>query len=300
MRVVALLPAATEIVCAVGGGDCLAGISHECRFPPEVAGLPRVTSSAVDAAASEERIDAQVRTRVATGASLFAIDEALLRLLEPDLIITQAVCEVCAIDERDVRAVAARIEPVPDVVTLGATTLEGVFEDIGRVGRAIDRAETAERVVAALHRRLRVVHEVLRNARAPRPRVAVIEWTDPPFVAGHWVPDMVRRAGGVDVAGVAGAHSRPVDAAALHDADPEIVLVAPCGFALDRAVESARSLLRRPGWEWARARTVWALDGDAFTSRPGPRLIDGVEIVAHVLHPTLFPAPPDGAVRRLS
>jgi len=288
MRVISLLPAATEIVAAIGAGDRLVGVSHECDHPAFVRRLPRVTRSAIDASARAGDIDAAVRERSAAGAPLFELDAERLHALAPELLVTQALCEVCAVAETDVRAIAATLPLAPAVVTINGTTLAGVFDDVRRVGAALGRVEDAERRVQALERRVRTVHERLRAARAPRPRVAVIEWTDPVYTAGHWTPELVRRAGGADVLASAGEHSRRVAPTEIAAAAPEVLVIAPCGFDLARAADDARRLLASPEWAWARDVPVWALDGNALLSRPGPRLVDALEVLAAMLHPALF------------
>jgi iron complex transport system substrate-binding protein len=298
-RVVSLLPAGTEIVAALGDAGVLAGVTHECDFPAAVRSLPRVTSSAVDAAADPGVVDASVRELSAAGAPLFAIDAARVAELRPEVILTQAVCEVCAVSESDVRALAECLTPAPCVVTLSASTLDGVFDDIRCVAAALGTAAAGDALVHGLRGRLRQVHETLKGARAPRPRVAVIEWTDPVYAAGHWVPEMVRRAGGVDVLARDGEHSRRVTPEQVAASDPEVLVVAPCGYDVARAADEARRLLGADEWAWARSHLVWALDGNALLSRPGPRLVEGVEVLAAALHPAHFPPPPDTSARAL-
>ena len=291
MRVVSLLPAGTEIVAALGAFEHLVGVTHECDHPRAAMSRARVTSSAIDAARSAGAVDAQVRALSTAGASLFTLNESLIAALRPDVILTQALCDVCAVSETDVRTLAARLSPLPQVVTLSGTTIDGVFDDIARVAAALGCRDEAEELLDGLRMRLRHVHETLKAARAPRPRVAVIEWTDPVYVAGHWVPEMVRKAGGVDVVATAGAHSETVDAAAVQRADPEVLFVSPCGYDATRAAREAAWLMARDEWAWARARRVWALDANGIVSRPGPRLVDGVETMAAAMHPGLFPVP---------
>ncbi len=291
MRAVSLLPAATEICAALGALDLVAGATHECDFPPAAAALPRVTGSAVPVHAPAAEVDAAVRALAAAGAPLFALDEPAIAALAPDVLLTQALCDVCAVWEGDVRALAARLPTPPRVVTLGGTTLAGVADDVRRVADALGRPEAGAALAAAMGARLAAVHEALRAARAPRPRAAVVEWTSPVFLAGHWGPEMVRRAGGVDVLGVAGAHSTTVALDALAAADPEVVVVAPCGYDLARAADEARALAADRAWGWLAGRAVWAVDANAYVSRPGPRLVDGVELFARILHPALFGAP---------
>lgn len=298
MRVVSLLPSATEIVAALGAIESLVGVTHACDHPAQVASRLRVTTSLVDGAATAGAIDAQVRTLVAAGTPLYALDERRIRDLKPDLILTQALCDVCAVMETDVRALAARLRPVPRVISLSAATLDGVFADIAAVAAAIARADEGEELIAGLRARLRTVHDTLRAARAPRPRVAMIEWTDPVFAGGHWVPEMIRRAGGVDALAPDGGHSKVVTIADVAAAKPDIVLFAPCGYGVERAADEARRVLASPAWSFAGECDVWALDGNALTSRPGPRLADGIEVMARIFNPPLFsPVEADCATR---
>lgn len=292
MRAVSLLPSATEIVAAIGARDTLVGASHACDFPADLSPLPRLTSCDVHAAAPPGAIDAEVRALVGAGAPLYTLDERAIAALAPDVIFTQALCDVCAVVESDVRALAARLAAPPRVVTLGATSLDGVFADIVAVAEALDCAGAGTALVDALRARVRLVHETLKAARAPRPKAVVIEWTDPVYLGGHWVPELVARAGGIDLLGVAGAHSPRVSIDAVATVRPEIVLVAPCGYDLSRAAAEARQLMDDPAWHWLRNGDVWALDANALTSRPGPRLVDGIETIARIFAPSLFP-PPD-------
>jgi iron complex transport system substrate-binding protein len=291
-RVVSLLPGATEIVATLGALDCLVGVTHECDYPPAVAGHTRVTSTGVDTTAPADVVDAQVRALARSGAPLFTILEDRIHALAPDLLLTQALCDVCAVSENDVRAFAARLSPSPRVVTVSATTLDGVLEDIRTVAGALGVPDRGRAVVDALVARLRVVHDVLKAAQAPRPRVAVIEWVDPLFSGGHWIPDMVHRAGGRDVIAQPGEHSTTLSGHAIAEARPDVIIVAPCGYDVRRAADAARSLTVPAGV------SVWAVDANGLFSRPGPRLVDGVETLAAVLHPALFPSPdPDKAIQ---
>ena len=299
-RVISLLPAATEIVAALGALDQLAGVTHECDHPPEVARLPRVTSSAIDHDAPSGAIDAEVRALASTGAAVFTLDAALVAALEPRVLLTQSVCEVCALPEREVDRAVAALDGATVVVSLGGTTLDGVWDDVRCVAAAIGRRAEAEQLIASSDARIRRVHETLKTARAPRPRVAVLEWLDPPFVAGHWSPELVRRAGGVDVLAQPGMHSVQVDVDAVRAADPAVLLVAPCGFDVGRAAREARALLDTPPWRWARGRETWALDGNALTSRPGPRLVDAIETMAAIFAPSLFEAPSPNYARAIT
>ena len=299
MRIVSLLPSATEIVAALGALDQLVGVTHACDYPPQVTSLPRLTSTNVDGAARPDVIDREVRQAAESGVALYTVDEALLASLHPDVIVTQALCDVCAVRETDVRAIASRLSPMPIVVTLSGTSIEGIFAGIERVAVAIDAPDEAEELIPGLRARLRSVHDRLSAARAPRPRVAVLEWTDPVYTAGHWVPEMVRRAGGVDVLAEPGSHSRPIEIADVRIADPEVLVFAPCGYGLERAAREASAVLGGDDWQWARGLAAWAIDANALASRPGPRVVDGVETLAGVMHPGLFGGPAGDRARRV-
>ena len=298
-RVVSLLPAGTEIVAALGALDRLVGVSHECDYPAAVAALPRVTASAVDGNATSRDIDAGVRRLMDAGRPVFALDAAQLAALRPSLIITQSLCDVCAVTDGDVRALGAVLDPAPALLPLSGTTLAGVWDDIAAVGGALGLEPAAAALLVSIQRRLRRVHDTLGSARAPRPRVVVIEWLDPLFVAGHWTPELVKRAGGIDVLAAPGTHSVQVDIARIRDARPELVLFAPCGFDVVRSERESRALLATAAWAWVSELPAWALDGNALTSRPGPRLADAVEAIAAIIAPSLFPAPSRAYARRL-
>jgi iron complex transport system substrate-binding protein len=299
-RIISLVPGATEIVCALGAADSLVAISHECDFPPEITHLPRVSTSAVDSTATSHDIDAAVRRVVESGLPLFALAAEDIVRLAPTLIITQSLCEVCAVSDGDVRDVAHLVSPAPAIVPMTGTTLDGVWDDIRSIGAALGRSDEAAERLASFAARMRSVHERLKFARAPRPRVAVIEWIDPLFIAGHWTPELVRRAGGVDVVAVAGAHSVQATVEQVRAADPEIILFAPCGFDVVRAAREARALLATDAWQWARDRVAWAIDGNALTSRPGPRLADAVEVMAALFNVDMFGAAASHMVLSLS
>lgn len=288
MRIVSLLPSATEIVAALGGVDKLVGVTHACDHPPVIESRARVTSTAVDATATPAQIDAQVRAIMHQGLPLYTLDEVMIRKLHPDLIFTQALCDVCAVVETDVLALAERLDPKPRVVSLSATSIEGVFADIARAASAMGLDDEGDELLAGLRARVRAVHDTLKAAKAPRPRVAVIEWGEPIFAGGHWVPEMVHKAGGIDVLAKAGEHSQVVTIESIVAADPDIVLIAPCGYALPEAVAEAERLLAHPDWSFLHTRPVWALDANGFASRPGPRLVDGIEVMARIFNADLF------------
>ena len=293
MRIVSLLPAATEIVAFLGATEHLVGITHACDYPDIVRSRARVTRSAIPhdsgmGILEPAAIDAAVRALSGQGHSLFTLDEARIRALHPDVLLTQALCDVCAVSEADVRELAARLSPEPRVVTLGGTTLDGIYADIQAVALAVGAESDAEELLAGLHDRVKHVHDTLKVAKAPRPRAAVVEWTSPVYLAGHWAPEQVKRAGGVNVLGTAGAHSVPVSMESLAAAEPEFVFVAPCGYSLAAATEEAERLLGDSAWSWLKGRQVWALDANGLVSRPGPRVVDGIETMARVMNPMIF------------
>jgi iron complex transport system substrate-binding protein len=299
MRVISLLPGATDMVAAAGGAGLLVGVTHECDLPPGAPLLPRVTATVI-ADDAPGAVDERVRALSAEGTPLFTLDAERIRALACDLVITQALCDVCAVRETDVRALAASLSPAPSIVTLGATTLDGMLADLERVAAAIGAPREGVSAANAIRHRMLVIHERLRAAAAPRPAVAVVEWCDPVYAAGHWVPEMVRRAGGRDVIARPGQHAGVTTAAAIAAADPEVILVAPCGYDAARAADAAAALLAQTEWRWARERRVWALDANRLTSRPGPRLADGIETIASILHPALFAPPAVGFARNIS
>ena len=300
MRIVSLLPAATEIVAFLGATEDLVGVTHECDFPPAVSSRVCVTHSAIPEHADAAVIDAAVREQSAAGAALFTLDEQTIADLRPTLLLTQALCDVCAVSETDVRALALRLESVPDVVTLSGSNIDGIFADVQTVANALDVTDAAEVLLAQLREQLFQVHTVLKSERAPRPRVALIEWTAPVFLAGHWGPEQIHRAGGRDVLGVAGSHSMPCSIESVARADPEIVLFAPCGYSLNRAEAEVRSLLHSEDWAWLAGRQLWALDANGLVSRPGPRVVEGIETMARIFNPTLFTAVNPGHATRVA
>lgn len=298
--IVSLLPAATEMIVALGLGERLAAITHECDWPPLIRGRSVVTSSRIDGAQAAGIVDTAVRDAARASEPLFRLDESAIRALQPTVIVTQGLCEVCAVSEGDVHRLAAQLPEPATVVTLGARTLDDVLESVRSLAATLGVQEAGEQVAQVLRERLRQVHETLKASRAPRPRVAVLEWTDPLFAAGHWVPDMVRRAGGIDVLATSGEHSRTMTVEAIAAAQPELIVFAPCGYPLERAVAAARETLARPEWAWARTLRLTAMDGNALTSRPGPRLVDGVEVMARLFNPDLFSPLPSGTGAMLS
>ncbi len=279
MRVVSLLPAATEIVAALGALGRLVGVSHECDFPPEVRSLPRVTRTRVDPAMPSAAIDRAMAEARRTGISPVEVDVDLMAHLRPDVLIGQSVCDVCAVGEGELARVVATLMPTPWVVTLHAHTLDQVLLDIGKVGEALELRDEAEELDAGLRYRLRRVQA---GATRQKPRVLVLEWLDPPYVAGHWVPELVELAGGQDVAGAAGEPSRPRPWEELVALAPDVVVVALCGFDVPRA-QTELAAVTDPQARALLGRRVEFLDGNAYTSRPGPRLVDAAETLARLI-----------------
>ncbi|SCG41038.1 ABC transporter substrate-binding protein [Micromonospora coxensis] len=294
MRLVSLLPSATEIVYALGLGDDLVGVTFECELPPaDRADRTVVVGGADTRGMTPGEIDAYVRGRLAAGEDLYTLHADALAGLDPDLILTQDLCRVCALPSGHVSDALDHLGCRADVLSLDPYTLDEVWQSILAVGAAAGVPDRAKALVGGLRDRLAAVAAAV--AGRPRPRVAVVEWTDPPFTAGHWIPDLVHAAGGEPVATRPGARSVQVDWSELRDAAPDVVLVTPCGFHLDGAVAQARAVAPHfPG------TPVWAVDADALVVRPGPRLADGVEAIAAVLHPRAVPAPPADAVARVA
>ena len=287
MRIASLVPSATEALYALGLGDSVVGVTHECDHPPAVAELAKLTSSAVPEGLAPAEIDARVRELTGRGESLYGLDAARLDQLRPDLIVTQALCAVCAVAYDDVRAVAARIESAPEVISLDPETLDEVLDDLVRLATAAGVSGAGERLRDELRRRLEVVRRAVEGAT--RPRVAALEWLDPVYVGGHWVPGMLKLGGGEDVLGEPGRSSRIVGWPELKAAEPEVVVVMPCGLHASEAAAQARDHLGRLAK--LGAERVVAVDAASSFSRPGPRLVDGVELLGHLLHPDRLAAP---------
>ena len=286
MRIASLLASATEIVCALGLEDRLVAISHECDHPPGVLDLPRVSRPRFDPAGmSSGEIDAAVRRAVAEHGGVYVLDDEALRAAAPDLILTQDVCEVCAVPTSLARRAAAILGSRPTILSLDAHRIEDIFRTIGQVAAAAGVPERADRLVADLRRRLAAVEAAV--AGAPRPRVLALEWLDPVFVPGHWGPEMIALAGGENLFGRPAERSRTVPWETLAGADPDALLIAPCGYGLDAARAEADRHAERVG---AIAPRVFVMDASAYFNRSGPRVVDGVELIAAALHPDRFPA----------
>lgn len=296
-RIVSLLSAATEMLFAIGLGDRVVAVSHECDWPSEVARLPRVTTSHIAACASSAAIDAHVRELASSGRPLYGLDIDLLGRLAPDLIVTQEQCDVCAVSYDDVLKTVARDSRLADcrVVALNPKSLGDVLADVRRVGEAAGASDAANRCVASLQRRINAVR--LQTAKLPkndRPRVVCVEWIEPLMLAANWVPEIIEIAGGENGLSTGGKHSTYHQWADVINYDPQVVIVCPCGFDLNRTLEEARSLEQVPEWPKltaVRTGRVFAIDGNAYLNRSGPRLVDSLELVSHILHPNRVAAP---------
>jgi iron complex transport system substrate-binding protein len=291
MRVVTLLPAATEIVAAVAP-ESLVGVSHECDYPAWITKLPRVTRTSVDVGASSKAIDEQVWALKADGKPVIWADAQTLETLKPDLIITQGLCEVCAVADGEVFRVAERLTTKPRVLSLSATTLDGIFVDVAAVGEAVGHPEEAEEVVGGMRYKLGQLRKnaplrstlEARGTKHEKPRVAVVEWLDPLFLAGHWVPELIEAAGGLDVGAMPGDHSHPRPWSDLLELKPDVIIVALCGFSVERAWQEWESNLPSEAMKVLAELDSCAavpprrcfLDGNAYTSRPGPRVMEGL------------------------
>jgi iron complex transport system substrate-binding protein len=291
-RVVSLLPSATEIVCALGAAPLLVGVSHECDFPPEIRGRPVLTRARIPTTGTSRAIDAAVRAAVrdpAAALSIYAVDDQQLRALAPDLVLTQDLCEVCAVSLDDVRSAVARLANRDDVriVSLRPTRLADVLDDVERVAGELGRAAAGEALRVEMDHRWRAI-EARAQAAASRPRVVTLEWIDPLMIGGTWMPELVALAGGTPVGAEPGRPAPTVDPAALAALRPDVVVIKPCGFTLERALVE-RDVIERLVVATVGPRTrVYVTDGNAFFNRPGPRLCESLEIMAACVHPETF------------
>jgi iron complex transport system substrate-binding protein len=303
MRIASLLPSATEIVCAIGLEDELVAVTHECDFPPSVMGRPVVTRNVFDEVGARSRdIHDRVTDAMHGGSSIYALDADALAATEPDLVLTQELCRVCAVSYEDVNEAVRRIDADITVVSLEPTSIEGILNTISTIGAMTEAEDAAMDLVASLRERLSVIETRVAERRAAghrAPRVVAVEWLDPPFAVGHWVPEQIRRAGGWDLLGLDGGKALETTWDAVAEVDPEMLFLMPCGFHLgDTIMEWQRT--RLPPWvadiPAVSRGTVIALDGSSYYSRPGPRVIDGIELLAEVMDPEGFRdiAPPDG------
>ena len=280
MRICSLLPSGTEILYSLGLGDQVVAVTHECDYPPETAAKPRITEDLIEQGRmTSVEIDHHVSSNIGRHGTIYRLKQDLLETLEPDLIVTQELCEVCAVSYKEVQHAARVLEGRTRIVSLEPTTLNEMLETILLVGELTGRKDAALEKVQELNARLRRVRERVRDRE--RPRVYAMEWLDPPFSAGHWVPEMVEIAGGHEVLGKAGLKSERITPERILEAQPEIIVLMPCGFSLERTVEEYRRTRFLPGW----SGQLYAVDGSSYFNRSGPRLIDGVEILSEIFHP---------------
>jgi iron complex transport system substrate-binding protein len=307
MRIISLLPSATEIICALGLEDQLVGVTHECDFPASIRRLPKVTQTLIPVEASSGEIDRLVRERLQTDRALYTLDLPMLEKLQPDLIVTQALCDVCAVAEDEVRQAACMLPGAPQVINLEPQSLTDVIDCLRQVAAATGVEPFAEQVIAGLKTRVETVTKRTAglNKRCTDgstfahrvevfPRVAFLEWLDPPFSSGHWTPELVRLAGGVEGLGVEGQPSRTLRWDEVLAWQPQIVLIACCGFSVERTMQDVPLLELVPGWQdtpAAASGQVYVTDGSHYFSRPGPRLVDSLEMLAHLFHPEAHPHP---------
>ena len=297
MRIISLLSSATEMLFAMGLGDDVVAVGHECDYPSPASKLPKATCSFIDSQASSTSIDEQVKSLSAAGGALYGLNSELIQALSPDLIITQSQCDVCAVRLADVVELVASTPALQatEVLALNPKSLDDVLADIIRIGQAAGVEERAGAYVNRLRERLgRVSERSDKLDPHERPRVVCIEWIDPLMAAGNWTPQLIELAGGISRMAIAGVHSGYIQWQQLVAEDPQVLIVAPCGFGLPRSLADSQRLLQLPGW-WelaaVRSRRLFVVDGNAYFNRSGPRLVDTVEMLAHLLHPNHFPQP---------
>jgi iron complex transport system substrate-binding protein len=292
MRIVSLVPNGTEILFALGAGEMVVGVSHECDYPEEARARPALTGSALAAGMTPAEVDRAVAAQVGSGASLYTLDEARIAALAPDLVVTQQLCPVCAVSTAQVDGALRPLLRCPDVLSLDPQTLGDVLADIRRVGEATGRVAEAEALVADLERRLAAVRAAVEGR--PRPRVLALEWLDPPFAGGHWVPEMIAAAGGRDVIAAPGDSSARLTWERVRAVDPDLIVAMPCGFDEVGARAQVAAIAGRPEWEAlraVRACRVYPVDANGCFSRPGPRLVDGIGRLAEIFHGLPRPDP---------
>jgi len=290
LRIVSFLPAATEMVFALGLGDNLAGVSHECDFPPQAKQKPIVVKPALalDKMTLRE-IDIAVAERIGSGQSLYQVDEILLRGLKPDLIVTQNLCQVCAPSGNELTVALKTLGSKPEIVWMSPHSIEEIFQNILELGRATNRLREAEKIISECRARLEKISSQTKNLS--RPKIFCVEWADPVYCAGHWVPEMVEIAGGVDELARKGTDSVRIKWDDVRKYAPEILILSPCGFHLAQALEQISILKSLPGWAEipaVRNRKVFCADANSYFARPGPRVVEGTELLAHLIHPELF------------
>ncbi len=293
MRIVSLVPSATEMLFALGLGPDLIAVTHECDYPPAVDALPKITRDVLPVGLSASEIDAAVKERTLAGQSIYELDTEMLHDLQPDLIVTQALCLVCAVSYDDVREIAEEIDSQPLVISLDPHTVGEVLGDARTLAQATDSKQAAVDLVREASERIDRIRVAVRRAKR-RPRVAALEWLDPPFAAGHWTPQLIEYAGGEDVLGFAGENSEQRSWQEIEAARPDVVIVMPCGY--DAEIAHREAEMHRDQLAAIGAGEVVAVDASSYFSRPGPRIVDGLELLAHILHPELVPHAPAEAL----
>jgi iron complex transport system substrate-binding protein len=291
-RIVSLLPSATEIVCALGFENQMVGRSHECDYPAPVAHLPVLTEPKFNPEGSSAEVNQRVMTILADALSVYRVDAEKLRSLKPDVIVTQSQCDVCAVSMREVEeAVAQWLGAQPKIVSLAPYALADVLNDMQRVADGLDAPERGSELVSRLRERMAAIEARAKTA-STRPRIAIIEWIEPLMAAGNWMPELVAMAGGTNLFGEAGAHSPWMKFEELVAKDPDVIMVAPCGFNMDRSAAELPTLQKRPEWanlKAVREGRVFLADGNQYFNRPGPRIVESLEILAEIIHPEVFP-----------
>jgi iron complex transport system substrate-binding protein len=291
-RIVSLLPSATEIVCALGLSDCLVGRSHECDYPPQVVGLPALTAPRFNPDGASAQVDRRVKSILQDALSVYRVDADQLMALRPDVIVTQSQCEVCAVSESELKAALAQWMggSAPAIVSLTAASLHGVLADIERAASALGVEQAGTRLSTSMRGRLEQIAQRAAGAGA-RPRVTTIEWIDPLMSGGNWMPELIEMAGARNLFGQAGRHSPWINFEQLSQADPEVIFVSPCGFGIERSLQELAALGGNPVWAGlsaVKSGRVFVADGNHYFNRPGPRLVESLEILAEILHPELF------------
>jgi iron complex transport system substrate-binding protein len=304
MRICSFLPSGTEIVCALGLDDSLRAVSHECDYPAHVRSKPKIVRSRFDSATlTSAEIDRTVADLMAKGERIYEVDDTVLRDARPDLVITQQLCEVCAVSFKDVQTATLQLQTPPRIISLDPSSIGDVMTDIETIGEATETTAKAGELTRDLRGRIEAVAATDTTGGRPR-RVVCIEWLDPLIVAGHWIPEMVEMAGGVDALAEPGAPSRRVSFDELAESDPDVLILMPCGMGIDKAVQELSSLTDLASWKSLRAvkqGDVFAVDSGALFSRSGPRLVDGLELLARLIRPDAFPGSvPDDMARRVT
>ena len=289
MRIVSLVPSATEMLFALGLGPDVVAVTHECDYPAAALELPKITRDVLPSGLTSAQIDAAVKERTLAGESIYELDAEALHELEPDLLVTQALCSVCAVSYDDVRSIAEEISSQPIVISLDPHTVGEVLGDARTLAQATDSKDAAVELIQEASARIDRIRLAVRNGR--RPRVAALEWLDPPFVAGHWTPQLIELAGGEDVLGFPGENSEERTWAEVEASQPDLVIVMPCGY--DAEIAHREAEMHRDELVAIGAAEVVAVNASAYFSRPGPRIVDGLELLAHILHPELVPENPD-------